>query len=181
MVGDRVIAAVGGIFGAASDGPAIGRRALLGGLAAGLVGAALPSGVHAFSILSGRGNFRRIRMYSGRSGESIDTVYWIDGTYIPEAMEDINRIMRDVRTNQVRAIDPAVIDILAAAHGGESGGGAARNSLHIQGQAADVRLRSRSLRQMANAAKSCNSGGVGVYARSNFVHMDCGPVRVWTG
>ncbi|MFZ9132274.1 MAG: YcbK family protein [Gemmobacter sp.] len=204
MVGDRVISAVNGFFGAGSDGPAIGRRALLGGLAAGLVGAALPSGVHAFSILSGRGNFRRIRMYSGRSGESIDTVYWIDGTYIPEAMEDINRIMRDVRTNQVRAIDPAVIDILAAAHGlmevsepytllsgyrtlatnnriRESGGGAARNSLHIQGQAADVRLRSRSLRQMANAAKSCNSGGVGVYARSNFVHMDCGPVRVWTG
>jgi uncharacterized protein YcbK (DUF882 family) len=61
----------------------------------------------------------------------------------------------------------------------ESGGGAARNSLHIQGQAADVRLRSRSLRQMARAAESCNSGGVGVYHRSTFVRMDSGPVRTW--
>jgi uncharacterized protein YcbK (DUF882 family) len=59
--------------------------------------------------------------------------------------------------------------------------GVARNSLHMKGQAADLRLKSRSVSQMARAAAACNAGGVGKYSRSNFVHMDCGPVRTWGG
>jgi uncharacterized protein YcbK (DUF882 family) len=60
-------------------------------------------------------------------------------------------------------------------------GGVARNSLHMKGQAADLRLESRSTSQMARAAATCAAGGVGRYSRSNFVHMDCGPVRSWGG
>jgi uncharacterized protein YcbK (DUF882 family) len=60
-------------------------------------------------------------------------------------------------------------------------GGVAKNSLHMKGQAADLRLKSRSVGQMARAAESCASGGVGRYSGSNFVHMDCGPVRHWGG
>ena len=59
--------------------------------------------------------------------------------------------------------------------------GVARNSLHMKGQAADLRLKSRSVSQMAQAAAACASGGVGTYSRSNFVHMDCGTVRTWRG
>jgi uncharacterized protein YcbK (DUF882 family) len=51
----------------------------------------------------------------------------------------------------------------------------------MKGQAADLRLKSRSTGQMAKAAAACASGGVGKYSRSNFVHMDCGPIRVWGG
>jgi uncharacterized protein YcbK (DUF882 family) len=61
----------------------------------------------------------------------------------------------------------------------ESSRGVARNSLHIQGKAADLRLRSRSVGQIYRAATACDAGGVGKYSRSNFVHMDCGPVRTW--
>ena len=57
----------------------------------------------------------------------------------------------------------------------------ARNSLHIKGQAADLRLASRSVKQLAQAARSCRAGGVGTYYRSNFVHMDCGDIRSWGG
>ena len=57
--------------------------------------------------------------------------------------------------------------------------GVARNSLHLKGQAADLRLKSRSVGQMAKAAEACASGGVGRYSRSDFVHMDCGPIRHW--
>ena len=57
--------------------------------------------------------------------------------------------------------------------------GVAKNSLHMKGQAADLRLGSRSVSQMARAASACRAGGVGRYSRSNFVHMDCGPVRSW--
>jgi uncharacterized protein YcbK (DUF882 family) len=59
--------------------------------------------------------------------------------------------------------------------------GVARNSLHMQGEAADLRVNSRSVNQIYQAARACNAGGVGRYSRSNFVHMDCGPVRTWGG
>ena len=57
----------------------------------------------------------------------------------------------------------------------------AKNSLHMQGQAADLRLKDRSVNQIFNAASACNAGGVGRYSGSDFVHMDCGPVRTWGG
>jgi uncharacterized protein YcbK (DUF882 family) len=59
--------------------------------------------------------------------------------------------------------------------------GAASNSFHMRAMAADVRLKSRSINSISKAAFACNGGGVGIYGRSNFVHMDCGPVRSWKG
>jgi uncharacterized protein YcbK (DUF882 family) len=181
----------------------LGRRKLLGILAAGIVTAA-PTYSNAFGFLRGGGDIRRVRMYSGRTGESLDTIYWIDGKYIPEVLKEINHFMRDVRTGTVHRIDARTLDIMAAAHKlmdvsepymllsgyrspqtntalRSNSRGVAKNSLHMQGQAADLRLKSRSVGQMARAAEACASGGVGRYSRSNFVHMDCGPVRSWGG
>ena len=188
-----------------TDKPSTGfsRRGLLGVFAATMVVAA-PTYTNAFGLLKGAGDIRRIRMYSGRTGESIDTIYWIEGDYIPEVLEEINYFMRDWRTGTKTKIDPRNVDIMAASHrlldvsepymllsGYRSpqtnamlrsrSGGVARNSLHVKGQAADLRLKSRSVSQMARAAVSCASGGVGKYSRSNFVHMDCGTVRSWGG
>lgn len=179
------------------------RRGLLGVFAATAVIAA-PTYSNAFGVLKGAGDIRRIRMYSGRTGESIDTIYWIEGEYIPEVLKEINYFMRDWRTGTKVKMDPRTVDIMAASHrlldvnepymllsGYRSpqtnamlrsrSSGVARNSLHMKGQAADLRLKSRSVGQMANAAATCASGGVGKYSRSNFVHMDCGPVRSWGG
>lgn len=179
----------------------ISRRGILGIFAATTVAAA-PVMANAFGIARGAGNYRRIRMYSGRTGESIDTVYWVDGKYIRDALNEINIFMRDWRTGTMIGIDPRAMDIAAASHRllqtnepymmlsgyrspktnamlrGQSGG-VARNSLHMVGKAADLRLKSRSVAQMYKAAASCNAGGVGKYSRSNFVHMDCGAVRYW--
>jgi uncharacterized protein YcbK (DUF882 family) len=179
------------------------RRGLLGIFAAAAVTAA-PTYANAFGFLRGAGDVRRVSMYSGRTGERIDTIYWIDGDYIPEALDEINRFMRDWRTGQVTKIDTRAVDIFAAAHSllevdepymmlsgyrspetnallRSRSSGVARNSLHMQGQAADLRMRGRSVQQMARAAAACSAGGVGKYSRSNFVHMDCGPVRLWGG
>jgi len=158
----------------------------------------------AAGFLRGGGDIRRIRMYSGRTGERIDMVYWIDGDYIKDAVKEINYFMRDWRVDQVKSMDLRTVDIMAAAHNlmdvnepymllsgyrspqtnamlRSRSRGVARNSLHMQGQAADLRLASRSVSQMANAAIACRAGGVGKYYRSNFVHMDCGEVRSWGG
>ncbi|KPP87835.1 MAG: hypothetical protein HLUCCO07_03095 [Rhodobacteraceae bacterium HLUCCO07] len=141
-------------------------------------------------------------MYSPRTGEKIDMIYWIEGDYIRDAVDEVNRFMRDWRTNDVKAIDLRTIDIMAASHNlldvtepymllsgyrspktnamlRSRSGGVAKNSLHLKGQAADLRLSSRSVSQMARAAASCRAGGVGQYSGSNFVHMDCGPIRSW--
>lgn len=179
------------------------RRGLLGVFAATAVVAA-PTFSNAFGLLKGAGDIRRIRMYSGRTGEAVDTIYWIDGEYIPEVATEMNNFMRDWRTDGVVEMDLRNLDILSAAHrlmdvsepymllsGYRSpetnamlrskSKGVARNSLHMKGQAADVRLQSRTVSQMAKAALACEAGGVGKYPRSNFVHMDCGTVRTWGG
>ena len=186
-----------------ASGTGFTRRGLLGAFAATAVIAA-PTYSNAFGLLKGAGDIRRINMYSGRTGESLDTIYWIEGEYIPDVLKEINYFMRDWRTGTKIKIDPRNVDIMAASHrlldvsepymllsGYRSpqtnamlrshSSGVARNSLHMKGQAADLRLKSRTVNQMAKAALSCSSGGVGRYPRSNFVHMDCGTVRTWGG
>lgn len=179
------------------------RRALLGAFAATAVTAA-PTFANAAGFLRGAGDVRRLRMYSGRTGERMDTIYWIEGEYIGEAVREINLFMRDWRNGKAVNIDTRTIDIMAASHrllqvnepymllsGYRSpetnamlrsqSSGVARNSLHMRGQAADLRLDQRSVTQISRAAAACRAGGVGRYSGSNFVHMDCGPVRSWGG
>ncbi|APG47030.1 YcbK family protein [Phaeobacter porticola] len=188
---------------ATTDKSGFSRRALLGAFAATTLVAA-PTFSNAAGFLRGAGDIRRIRMFSGRTGERIDMVYWIDGKYIKDAVKEVNHFMRDWRNDQVKEIDLRTIDIMAASHNlldvnepymmlsgyrspktnamlRSRSRGVAKNSLHMRGQAADLRLSSRSVSQMANAAKACRAGGVGKYRGSNFVHMDCGVVRSWNG
>jgi len=179
----------------------LSRRALLGAFAATTVVAA-PTFGNAAGFLRGAGDIRRIRMYSGRTGEALDSIYWIEGEYIPEVLKEINYFMRDWRSDKTKSMDARTVDIMAAAHSlldvsepfmllsgyrtpqtnamlRSRSRGVAKNSLHMKGQAADLRLKSRSVNQMARAAKACSAGGVGRYSKSNFVHMDCGVVRTW--
>lgn len=141
-------------------------------------------------------------MYSPRTGEKLDMIYWIEGDYIKDAVQEIHWFMRDWRTNDVKGIDLRTIDIMAASHNlldvsepymllsgyrspktnamlRSRSRGVAKNSRHLVGEAADLRLGSRSVNQIYRAGLACRAGGVGRYSRSNFVHMDCGPVRSW--
>lgn len=179
------------------------RRGILRAFAAtALVAAPTYSG--AAGLLRGAGDIRRLKMTSPRTGESIDTIYWIEGDYIKDALKEISLFMRDWRTNDVMKIDTRAVDIMAAAHNlldvrepymllsgyrtaktnamlRARSRGVAKNSRHVKGQAADLRLGSRSVGQIFRAAQATRGGGVGKYSRSNFVHMDCGPVRTWGG
>ena len=57
----------------------------------------------------------------------------------------------------------------------------ASNSQHSQGKASDVRVQGVDLGRLRAAALDLQAGGVGYYPVSNFVHVDVGPVRQWSG
>ena len=181
----------------------LSRRFILGAFAASAITAA-PTFTKATGFLRGAGDIRTLNMISRRTGERFKGIYCIDNKYIPEVLEEINFVMRDWRRNETKTIDRRTIDIIAASHNllntdepyallsgyrsaktnamlRRRSRSVARHSLHMTGQAADIRLSSRSVKQIFKAAAKCSGGGVGRYYRSNFVHMDCGPVRTWRG
>jgi uncharacterized protein YcbK (DUF882 family) len=145
---------------------------------------------------------RSLKFYALHTGESLNTTYWEDGHYIPGELDRINHILRDFRANEVKPIDPKLLDLLtqiqyrlstseafqvisgyrspvtnAMLHANSEG--VAVHSLHIDGKAIDISVPGRSLEQLRGAAMAQQSGGVGYYPRTGFVHVDTGRVRFW--
>ncbi|MGH7778496.1 MAG: DUF882 domain-containing protein [Candidatus Binataceae bacterium] len=138
------------------------------------------------------------------TGEKLHAIYWRNGGYVPGGLEQINYILRDYRRDEVKPIDPNLLDLLIALrtrlHTSEpyeviSGyrspvtnamlhsttEGVALHSMHVEGKAIDIHVPGRSLRTLRLAALSLHRGGVGYYPHSNFVHVDTGRVRWWVG
>jgi len=166
----------------------------LGMLAAGLPLPAAASQAHAAE--------RRLAFHNLHTGERTELAYWVQGDYVAESLAEINRVLRDHRTDQVAAIDTALLDLLhrvGAALGAaqpfqvisgyrsaasnqtlaENTGGVARRSLHMEGKAIDVRVAGVPLADLRRAGLLLRGGGVGYYPESNFVHLDVGRVRAW--
>jgi uncharacterized protein YcbK (DUF882 family) len=149
---------------------------------------------------------RSISLYNIHTGESLREVYWANGHYIREVVRDINWVLRDHHSDEVRPMNAGVLDVLGRLRerlevrdpiqvvcGYRSpvtnhrmslhDSGVASNSYHMYGMAVDMRCERRELRQVHNAALSlaeqCRLGGVGYYPESDFVHVDCGPQRTW--
>lgn len=145
---------------------------------------------------------RTISLFETHSLERLSIEYAVDGWYHPDALAQIDLLLRDWRNDEVFQMDTGLIDILwalqQAAGTGEpihiiSGyrspqsnaararvtGSVARNSYHMYGQAADIRVPGIQLAGLRQAAVGLNGGGVGYYPRSDFVHVDTGPVRTW--
>lgn len=177
------------------------RRAFIGGMAIGLTAAA-PAFASAPAILKGAGDFRALNVINSHTAERLNCVYWIEGRYVPEALEAFNYILRDWRENLVKPIDPRTLDIMAATHGlldcsepfhlisgyrcpktnamlASRSSKVASKSYHLKGMAVDLSLSSRTVWEVSQAAKSLGGGGVGMYTGSNFTHVDSGPVRAW--
>lgn len=151
--------------------------------------------------LPGNGNFN-IAFTNQHTGESFSGTYRVGNKYLPGAFDRINYVLRDFRTGDVFPIDPRVMDILYMAHRrtgtrapfevlsgyrspktnamlARTTSGVAQNSLHLTGQAIDVRLADYSTRRLRDTAIGLRAGGVGYYPDSNFVHMDTGRIRHW--
>lgn len=144
-----------------------------------------------------------LRLYHTHTGERLDIVYRHGDAYVPEALAKLDHFLRDHRTGDVHHYDPRVFDVLsdAALAVGRAGAeihiicgyrtpksnqylrahtdGVAKNSLHMQAEAIDIRLPGTSTLQFRNAALALGRGGVGYYPASDFIHVDVGRVRHW--
>jgi len=145
---------------------------------------------------------RTLSFYNTHTGESLKSIYWREGSYLPEALARINHILRDHRTGEVKTIDFQLIDLLFVlrkklrsrepfhvisgyrslktnTYLRKKGRGVAKNSLHLIGKAIDIRLPNRDLHDLRRTAVKLKRGGVGYYPGSDFVHVDVGKVRYW--
>jgi uncharacterized protein YcbK (DUF882 family) len=145
---------------------------------------------------------RELRLSHLHTGEKLNTVYWAEGRYLDEPLAEIDWLLRDFRTGEVKPIDRKLLDLLSLVRGGldssgsfevvsgyrspatnrmlaKQGKGVARKSLHMEGMAVDVTLPGRSLDRLRRVATALKQGGVGYYPKSGFVHLDVGRVRTW--
>jgi uncharacterized protein YcbK (DUF882 family) len=145
---------------------------------------------------------RRLRFYHTHTSEKLDVTYYEDGLYLPDAMDAVNHMLRDHRSDEIAQMDPALLDFLHEAQTRlgstgtfeiisayrspatnemlrQRGGGVARRSLHLQARAIDVRLTDAATKDLRQVGLDLQRGGVGYYSKSNFVHLDTGRVRWW--
>src|SRR5262245_62659055 len=135
------------------------------------------------------------------TGERMRVTYREGGAYVPDALASLDRLLRDHRTGEVHPIDPALFDLLYDLRSATGGSvfevisgyrsaatndalrarstGIAEKSLHLVGQAIDVRLRGVETASLRRAALRLARGGVGYYPGPDFVHLDTGRVRYW--
>lgn len=145
---------------------------------------------------------RTIALQHRHTGESLRTVYFADGHYLEDSLDNVNHFLRDWRTDEVIEVDPKVLDIIYVLQrlvdtsgpievlsGYRSPAtnamlrrvshGVAKHSLHMMGMAVDLRFPGRPLELVRKAALELQAGGVGYYPASDFIHVDSGPVRDW--
>ncbi len=145
---------------------------------------------------------RKLSLHNLHTGEKVTASFWEEGRYLDEGLSTFNRVMRDFRRNEVHDIDPKLFDqlFLLQHRLGKAGEiqiisgyrsphtnamlrsnskGVAKKSYHMQGKAIDLRLPGVPLAEVRQAALQLKVGGVGYYPKSDFIHLDTGPVRSW--
>jgi uncharacterized protein YcbK (DUF882 family) len=195
---DRHLAALGE---ASRIEAAMSRRTFLSLAACGAAAAFLPG--MAAAALPPPAAPRELSFHNLHTDERLTALYWDGGEYLPDALGEIDAILRDHRTGEIRQMAPGLIDLVHALttrlgatepvqviSGYRSAATnamlraddprhVAENSLHLTGEAVDLCFEGRSLRRVRDAALALGSGGVGYYPRSGFVHVDVGRVREW--
>ncbi|HQZ38985.1 MAG TPA: DUF882 domain-containing protein [Vicinamibacterales bacterium] len=177
--------------------PQTSRRRFVTTVAAALPALALPR-----ASLASTARVRALDFVHTHTGESLSVEYARGVEYWPDALATVNHFLRDFRTGGVHPIDPGLLDLLHRLTTLTDTGrpfqvisgyrspktnamlrsrseGVASSSLHMQGQAIDIRLADIPLASLRHAALEAARGGVGYYPASNFVHVDTGRVRHW--
>ncbi len=142
-----------------------------------------------------------LSLYSYHTGDVLDVTFRTTRGYNKGALEKIHYVMRSRGDDKIHRISTKLIDLLdnIQDHFGvetveiisgyrssafneyliDDGRGAAGESLHIKGMAADIHIDEITERALWDYVKTLGAGGAGYYPRYNFVHVDVGPRRVW--
>ncbi len=180
------------------------RQFLVGGATAGAGLLGLGGGLIGSPAFAGdrQPDVRWLAFDNIHTGDKVKVTYHENGHYVSDALKELDWVMRDPWDHSIKRMDPRLYDLLFALQRKLGTGqrftlisgyrsprtnailakrsrGVAKKSYHLRGWAADVRLKDRSARDIARAAKMLGVGGVGTYSRSNFTHVDIGPVRSW--
>ncbi len=154
---------------------------------------------------------RTLHVTRPASGERASLLYWKDGEIVDAAYQELCHLMRDVNGKETAPIDPKLFETLwgtqafVARYGIdqpleilsgyrtaksnqkliEQGVPAARQSLHIDGKAADIRIANLNAEVLGGLVRSFRQGGVGFYYRAGprggWIHADTGLQRTWKG
>lgn len=149
------------------------------------------------------GELRDLSMYNQNTREHISTVFFNAKGYDRSSLESLTHFMRDHHANATHWIDPRLftmlydlqtifdkneIEVISGYRTPETNRmlsrtmpGVAKDSFHMKGQAVDIRIKGVDIGLLHDVAKTLNVGGVGYYPRANFIHIDTGPNRYWSG
>ncbi len=145
---------------------------------------------------------KTLAIQNPHTGDNVQVTYFENGRYVSGALNEISHLCRDHHTGDVYPVDPALLDQLfelkqnlgvnkpfhlvcgyrspfTNAMLRSQSHAVAKNSLHMQGRAVDIRIEGLDTRVISNAAIAMQRGGVGFYHRDNFVHLDSGDIRSW--
>lgn len=145
---------------------------------------------------------RTLTFHNVNTNEELSIRCCPEKDYDRETRLRFSGLMRDHHADEVREMDPGLIDILFAmsVFTGNSGPikilsgyrspetnswlksfnhGVAEHSMHIEGKAIDIRMEDVNTRTIRDAGLALAMGGVGYYPNSNFVHLDTGSIRSW--
>ncbi len=170
----------------------------LAGAAAGLAG----SGAIGAPLIKNPGLERKLTLNNMHTGEKMTAVYWADGHYMPQVLQEVDHLLRDHRNGSSIQMDRQLFDLLYLLQRDvglhkefqvisgyrspetnemlrKKGQGVAKKSYHMQGKAIDIRVPGVPLKDVQRMALKMKAGGVGFYSRSNFLHVDVGPIRHW--
>jgi len=145
---------------------------------------------------------KELAFYNLHTDEKLRVTYFKNGEYDKVAMNKIYHILRDFRTGDVYPISANLIDLMHDLQDklktdktieiisgyrskktndmlAKRSHSVAKGSYHTKGLATDLRMSGISTRKIKMTALFMKRGGVGYYPKSNFVHVDVGPVRHW--
>lgn len=177
----------------------ITRRAFLRSSAFTLAGIALLPPTQLFAGIPGNSE---ISFYHTHTGEEMSLLVHRNGAFSRQDKSRLFTFLRDFRTGDIHQMDIKLFQALATIKDitGSRGiyevisgyrsaktndmlraknWGVAKKSYHMKGQAIDVRLTDVRTSELRDVAKQLKVGGVGYYRKSDFIHLDTGPVRAW--